>query len=166
MLGNLSAEDSWYLFREILEDLEYRLIPIKRLSSKRQKPIWMTNRALKAVHRRHRAYRKYKNPAYVKAARIAKTLLREARQKFEIKLAQNIKEDRKSFYAYARSRSKSRVNVGSLTDSSNELISEPSSDVTILVFSSRFDFDSIFYKEFDVNPISIFSSGNKLHKSN
>jgi len=42
------------------------------------------------------------------------------------------------------------------------------SDVTILVFSSRFDFDSIFYKEFDVNSIliSIFSSGNKLHKSN
>ena len=27
------------------------------------------------------------------------------------------------------------------------------SDVTILVFSSRFDFDSIFYKEFDVYSI-------------
>jgi len=46
------------------------------------------------------------------------------------------------------------------------LRSSPRSDVTILVFSSRFDFDSIFYKEFDVNSISIFSSGNKLHKSN
>jgi len=34
------------------------------------------------------------------------------------------------------------------------------SDVTILVFSSRFDFDSIFCKDFDVNSISIFSSGN------
>ena len=30
------------------------------------------------------------------------------------------------------------------------------SDVTILVLSSRFNFDSICYKEFDVNSISIF----------
>ena len=71
----------------------------------------MTNRALKAVQRRHQVYNKYsdlKYPAYVKAAKTAKKLLKEARQKFEVKLAQNIKEDRKSFYAYARSRSKSK----------------------------------------------------------
>jgi len=118
-----------------LEHLEYRYIPVKMLSSKRQKPIWMTNRALKAVQRRHQAYRKYrdsKHPAYVKAAKTAKRLLKEARQKFEVKLAQNIKEDSKSFYAYARSRSKSKVNVGSLADSSNELISEPKVKAEIL----------------------------------
>jgi len=34
------------------------------------------------------------------------------------------------------------------------------SDVTILVFSFQFDFDSTFYKEFNVNSISIFSLGN------
>ena len=89
----MSAEDSWTVFREILEGLEYRHIPIKKLSSKRQKPIWMTNRALKAVQRRHQAYRKYrdpKHPAYIKAAKTAKRLLKEARQKFEVKLVQNI----------------------------------------------------------------------------
>jgi len=36
LMNNLSAEDSWNVFREILEDLEYRYIPVKMLSSKRQ----------------------------------------------------------------------------------------------------------------------------------
>ena len=37
-----------------------------------------------------------------------------------------------------------------------ELIDSPLiSDVTIVGFSSRFDFDSIFYKEFDVDLILI-----------
>ena len=34
--------------------------------------------------------------------------------------------------------------------------------MTILVFFSGFDFDSIFNKEFDVNLISIFPSGNSM----
>jgi len=36
-------------------------------------------------------------------------------------------------------------------------INENISDVTILVFSSRFDFNSIFYKEFNVDSILIFT---------
>jgi len=89
LMSKLLAENSWNVFREILEDQVYRL------SFKRQKPIWMTNRALKAVKRRHQAYGKYrdpKHPAYVKAVRTAKRLLKEARQKSEFKLAQNISE--------------------------------------------------------------------------
>jgi len=161
-MSNLSAEDSWNVFREILEDLEYLYIPVKMLSSKRQKPIWMTNRALKAVQRRHQAYRKYrdsKHPAYVKAVKTAKRLLKEARQKFEVKLAQNIKEDSKSFYAYARSRSKSKVNVGSLADSSNELVSEPKVKAEILndFFASVFTVE----KETDIPLLDTFL-GDKL----
>jgi len=35
LMNNLSTEDSWNVFRENLEDLEYRYIPVKMLSSKK-----------------------------------------------------------------------------------------------------------------------------------
>jgi len=62
-------------------------------------------------------YTEYKNsshPAYIAAAKHAKSLVKKARRKFEEKLADNIKEDRKSFFAFARSKSKSKVSNGSL----------------------------------------------------
>jgi len=70
-----------------------------------------------------------------------------------------VKEDSKSFYAYARSRSKSKVNVGSLTDSSNELISEPKVKVEILndFFAHVFTVE----KETDIPLLDTFL-GDKL----
>jgi len=40
--------------------------------------------------------------------------IRDARESFEYRLAQNIKEDQKAFYAYVRSESKSRSEIWSL----------------------------------------------------
>jgi len=55
-------------------------------------------------------------------------------------LANNIKEDRKSFFAYVRSKSKSNVNVSSLADSQGELTSDSKAEAEMLndVFSSVF----------------------------
>jgi len=39
----------------------------------------------------------------------------------ECKLAKKIKEDRKSFFAYARSKAKTRVSVGPLVDNHGEM---------------------------------------------
>jgi len=64
--------------------------------------MWMTNKALKAVRHRRSIYRKYKDtshPTYIKAARKACDLVKDARRNFERCLAKKIKEYRKSFYA-------------------------------------------------------------------
>ena len=74
-----------------------------------------------AVKKKYKIFARYKNdkhPAYVKAEANAKRSLREARRSFECKLAANVKEDAKSFYSYARSKSKSRVGVGPLLSDS------------------------------------------------
>ena len=162
LLTSLSAEDSWNTFKAIMEDMEHRFIPVKKLSTRRKKPIWMTNRALKAVRRRHQMYRKYKDPkhpAYVKSAKTARRLLNEAKQQFEVKLAKNIKEDRKSFFAYARSKTKSKVNTGSLANSNNELVNEPRMKAEML---NDF-FSSVFTLENDTGmPLLDTFSGEKL----
>jgi len=62
-------------------------------------------------------YNKYKDsrhPAYVKAAKHASSLIKQTRRNFEELLDKQIKEDRKSFFACARSKSKCNVRVGEM----------------------------------------------------
>ena len=96
------------------------------LGDRKKKPIWLTHKAISAVRAKHEVYRKYKradHPAYVKAEKKAKDEVESARKSFEKKLAENIKSDVKSFFAYARSKSKVKVGVGSLEDTSGSQIS-------------------------------------------
>ena len=57
------AEQNWLSFKEIIEYLQMKYIPVKGRLNKRRKPIWMTNKALKAVRHRRSIYRKYRTQA-------------------------------------------------------------------------------------------------------
>jgi len=73
-------------------------------------------------------YKKYKDathPAYVQAwQRQAKFLIKKAKKEFEFKLAKKITGQEIFFFAYARSKSRSKVKVGAIEDSQGELHSE------------------------------------------
>jgi len=108
--------------------------------------IWMTHKALKAVRHRRMIYNKHKDsrhPACVKAAKYASYLIKQARQNFEELLAKKIKEDRKSFFAYARSKSKCNIRVGDLCNSQGQLISDAAEKAELL---NNF-FSSVFTRE-------------------
>ena len=148
LFSGLSAELSWLLFKDYLELLQHKFIPLVNCSSKRNKPIWMTHKALKAVKHRRLVYNKYKNsshPAYVKAAKHASLLIRQSRQNFEELLAKQIKEDRKSFFAYVRSKSKCNTRVGDLSNSQGQLINDAKDKAELLndFFSSVFTRESV-----------------------
>jgi len=131
--------------------LEHRFIPEKTFCTQKKKPIWLTHKALKAVGRKRQVYRKYKDathPAYIRACKEARVLTRKAKKQFEHKLASKIKEDRKSFFAYVRSKRKSKVNVSPLVDSNGELVSESKAKAEML---NDF-FSSVFTKELDAVP--------------
>jgi len=61
----------------------------------------------------------------MKAARAAAVEIRRSKRSFEKKLAMNIDLDRKSFYAYVRSRSRSRHVVGPLVDNQGDTTNSP-----------------------------------------
>jgi len=118
---------SWKKFKDLMLELEQRHIPLKKPRKRKQKvkPIWMTNKALKCIERKGKVYRKYKDKVHpaVKAANKAVTReIKKAKQNFEKKLALNIKHDSKSFFAYVRSKSKSKVRAGSLIDDNDKLL--------------------------------------------
>jgi len=62
-------------------------------------------------HKLHKEYKNVRHPAYMNAARAVTTEVRKARRNYERKLVLNIDTDRKSFYAYVRSRSGTRKTV-------------------------------------------------------
>ena len=162
LFGDSDAEQNWLAFKELMEYLQLKYIPVKGRLNKRRKPIWMTNKALQAVRHRRRIYRKYKDtshPAYITAAKKAHDQVKDARRNFEHCLAKKIKEDRKSFFAYVRSKSKSNVTVGSLVSEHGQITSDPEEKAEIL---NDF-FCSVFTKEINSDmpvPDTCFAGNN------
>jgi len=102
------VEECWAAFRRILQNAIDRFVPDKssRYSSYK-KARWITHRVVKCVERKQYLFRRYRdvnNPIYIEATRKAKAEVKRAERRFEKKLAENIKSDNKSFFAYARSR--------------------------------------------------------------
>ena len=165
LFSNLSVEDCWRVFKGKLQDLEAQYVPKKNVSSGNRKPIWMTYKAMKAVKRRHKIYRKYKDPehpACKKADRKASMATKQSKRHFESKLAQKIKTDKKSFFAYVRSKTKAKVKVGPLKDTQGHDTSDSSHMVEIL----NDQFSSVFTQEDFSNipvPTNIFQ-GNAHDK--
>ena len=113
-------DNSWEAFKQLLLDLEAKFIPEKNIvnNSRLKKPIWMTHKALRCVKNKTKVFRKYKDrhhPAVMKANKSAHKELRLAKRNFERRLADNIKHDAKSFFAYARSKAKVKVQIRSVT---------------------------------------------------
>jgi len=113
---DMSVSELWDTFKKTMEELLNKYVPVKKSNTgKHKKAIWMTHKAVKAVRRKHNLFSKYKDtshPAYIKASCTARKEVKRAKRNFEAKLSKNIKKDTKSFYAYVRSRCKTKVKVG------------------------------------------------------
>ena len=117
----------WTRFKEVLKRVEERYIPVKTGKRKGKAP-WITYKAVRAIERKRRVYSKYKDrdhPACKSANKEASRSVREAKIGFELKLSENIQQDSKSFYAYVRSKSKTRVKPSSLSDGMGGTIESP-----------------------------------------
>ena len=141
-LENLSTDQAWDTTKEKLQQLIHDHVPLKR-QSKKKKAIWLTRRAQKCIRRKQRAWKRYKSNKTTKnlehyklCQREAKREIKTAKRDFEKKLAQNIKEDSKSFYAYVRSKQKVKDTVGPLKQETGETI--PSGQQTADVLNEYF----------------------------
>ena len=95
------------------------------------------------VYRHTRKVEDYAN--YKEALNLATTEIRKSKRTIEIKLAGNIKNYCKSFYAYTRSKQKVRDKVGPLENNRGNIISDGFQMVEVLneYFSSVFTTENI-----------------------
>ena len=142
---NGTANDNWERMKEILFRIQRKYVPVVERSRKGKK-MWLTYKALKYVKSKHKAFRRYKDshhPACVRASRLASREVKKAKLNFEKKLAENIKKDSKSFFAYVRERAQATRKLGPLSDSGGNLVE--SSEGMSELFNEAFD--KVFTKE-------------------
>lgn len=137
-LTPLDSDRQWCFFSDKLNDLVTKHVPIKKQSSVK-KPRWMNRECLKAVKRKRKKWKKYRETgsdedylAYKRCLNETTSLVRESKRNFESKLAENVKKDTKSFYAYAREKVRCKVTVGPIEDGDGVLHTDVKEQAEIL----------------------------------
>ena len=144
-----TTEENLETFTTILERA-CKGIPTRK-KTRRKRSVWMNRKARKAIRKKlsslTKTWKKYRQTGnaedherYRKALNKATKTVRKAKGDFEIKLAAEIKNDSKSFFSYARSKLRTKEQIGPLRDTNGNLIEEPKLMAILLneFFSSVF----------------------------
>ena len=141
----------WNKWKDTITKLVSIYIPVKKYT-KRKQPMWMSNKVLKSIKRKYNCWKKYAEyrnyddfVTYKRAQKTSKREIKNAKRYFELKLAKNIKDDPKSFYAYVRSKQKTKDRIGPLKDEEGNTINSPQETVNTLnnYFASVFTVETL-----------------------
>ena len=137
MLINKTAIECWNILIYEIESIIDKFVPLK----KQGKIVF--KQTMWRVYRRTRKDEDYAN--YKDALNLVTTEVRKSKRTFEKKLAGNIKNDSKSFYASVRSKQKVRDKVGPLENNRRNIISDGFQMAEVLneYFSSVFTTEDI-----------------------
>ena len=115
-MKNKTATECWNIFRGEIDSAIDSYVPIKK-QGKRSKKKHLSKEAFRKIRYKQNMWRVYKRTGkdkdyevYKEALNAATNEVRKYKRNFEQKLAQNIKSDSKSFYAYVRS----KQNIGNI----------------------------------------------------
>ena len=121
-MKNKTATECWNILRGELDSAIDSYVPMKK-QGKRSKKKHLSKEAFRKIRQKQHMWRVYKHTgnetdydAYKEALNAATNEVRKSKRNFEHKLAQHIKSDSKSFYAYVRSKQNVRDEVGPLED--------------------------------------------------
>jgi len=136
----------WSIPRRKVEKTVKRNVPI-RVELCKGRPCWMSKEILAAIRRKKRLWRQVKGGGmteeYREADKKVKKLIRNAKRRFEKKLAAGEGGNKRSFFAYIRRKTKSRPTIGTLKDKDKKVVTEDEGMARIL---NEF-FSSVFTRE-------------------
>ena len=156
MLMNKTAIECWNILKYEIESIIDKFFPFQK-QGKRCRKKHLSKEAIKKivlkqtmwrVYRRTRKEEDYGN--YKEALNAATTEIRQSKRSYEQKLACNIKNDSKSFYAYVRSKQNVQDKVGPLEDSAGNIISQG----FLMAEDLNGYFSSVFTKE-DISSLPV-----------
>ena len=129
-MNNKTATECWNILRGELDRAIDMYVPMKK-EGKRSKTKHLSKEAFRKIRYKQNMWRVYKltgtdkdHDAYKEALNAATNEVRKSQRNVEHKLAQNIKSDSKSFYAYVRSKQHVRDKVGPLEDNAGNIITQ------------------------------------------
>ena len=129
-MKNKTATECWNILRGEIDSAIDGYVPMKK-QGKRSKKKHLSKEGFRKIRHKQNMWRVYKHTGkdddyevYKEALNAATNEVRKSERNFELKLAQNIKCDSKSFYAYVRSKQNVRDKVGPLEDNAGDIITE------------------------------------------
>jgi ribonuclease P/MRP protein subunit RPP40 len=159
------VEYRWSSIKENCLSVRSEYIGQKKKSKNKSK--WATNKVRKCRQQKKQAWMKFIKgnrdeqlyKAYKVKLRNSVKENRRAKRAFEEKLAKNIKEDSKTFFAYVNSKKRSNNMIGPLKNSNGEVINNKKETADLL---NRY-FGSVFTREDCINipePVDIFTGSH------
>ena len=154
LINDTDVEKSWKLLKNELLDVRNAFVSINRQNKNKSK--WVTKEVVRCRRAKKKAWNKYVKSGkilqlyqqYNNKLKQCAVVNKKAKEEFEIKLANNIKQDSKSFYAYIRSKQRCKEKVGPLKDSVGNVLGDDKLTANVL---NKY-FVSVFTKE-DLNDI-------------
>ena len=140
-----NIEEYWSFLKNEIEEIKVEFIPLRQKS--RGKCSWSTRETTKCRRAKVKAWTKFCKLRSVDAYQKYKLKLnkataanKNAQRNFEKKLAANIKDNSKSYFAYVRSKQRTRDKVGPLKDKNDKIIVDDQQGADLLndYFSSVF----------------------------
>ena len=124
-----TLEDNWTTFKTIIEEAVEKFVP-KKQEFKNKKPLWINKEVEKILKKKHSAWKKYKmcktesNFTNFQVIRnFSNETTKQAQQSFELKIANEIKTNPKSFWKYIQSKTKPKIPIGKLKCGKDNLTS-------------------------------------------
>ena len=126
-MKNKAAAECWNILRGELDSAIDSYVPMKT-QGKRSKKKNLSEEAFRKIRYKQNIWRVYKHTgkdedydAYKEALNAATNEFRKSKRNCEYKLAQNVKSDSQSFYAYVRRKQNVRDKVGPLEDNAGNI---------------------------------------------
>ena len=155
-MNNKTATECWNILRGELDRAIDSYVPMKK-QGKRSKKKHLSKEAFRKIRYKQNMWRVYKHTgtdqdydAYKEALNAATNEVRKSKRNFEHKLAQNIKSDSKSVYAYVRSKQNVRDKVGPLEGNAGNIITQG----FLMAEELNMHFSSVFTRE-DTSSIPV-----------
>jgi len=145
-----SVELAWKGFRDSFKLLRDKWVPVKR--NRKGKCKWVNKAVMRTRRAKKKAWTKFqcqkteKNMTnYKSKLRIAVAACRVAKREYEQKLANDVKDNSKSFFAYVRSKQRTKDRVGPLKDVAGKLVVDDEEAACLLntYFSSVFTVEDL-----------------------
>jgi Endonuclease-reverse transcriptase len=146
-----NVNDIWLCIKSDILQIRNNLVPLTGKSKVKCK--WTTKAVRKRRRAKRRAWDRYISSGkkktlydnYKKKLYMSIKTNEHAKRQFEAKLANNVKIDSKSFFAYVRSKERNKVKVGPLRDAAGSIITDDKVTANILndYFASVFTVENI-----------------------
>ena len=167
ILMNKTAIECWNILKYEIESITDKFVPFQK-QGKRCRKKHLSKEAIRKIMLKQTMWRVYRRTRkdedyakYKEALNAATTEIRQSKRSYEQKLACNIKNDSKSFYAYVRSKQNVQDKVGPLEDSAGNIISQG----FLMAEDLNSYFSSVFTKE-DISSLPVADAKFQGAKSN